>query len=64
MNTRETHLQRELRVTEHTITETQTLLNTLVWDTCGQAYLQARVDILERRAQTLRGLLLLSVNRT
>ncbi|MCZ7608519.1 MAG: hypothetical protein M5U25_21240 [Planctomycetota bacterium] len=63
MNTRELHLQRELRVTEHAVTVIQAQLDTTAHDLLDRAQLQAKVNVLERRAQTLRSLLI-SVNDT
>lgn len=63
MNTREQHLQQELRATERAATAIQAQLDTSARDLLDRAQLQAKVNVLERRAQTLRSLLL-SVNDT
>ncbi|MBE7492946.1 MAG: hypothetical protein HS108_14490 [Planctomycetes bacterium] len=63
MNTREQHLQHELRATEHAVTAIQAQLDTSAQDLLDRAQLQANVNVLERRARALRSLLL-SVNGT
>lgn len=62
MNTREQHLQHELRATEHSINGLRWSIRVHKHGTNERAYFQAQLEVLERRAQTLRGLLL-SANR-
>lgn len=61
MNTREYQLQQELRATEHSVNGLRWSISDQKHSTKERAHLQAHLDILERRAQTLR-CLLLSVN--